>query len=288
MATTPNGTVYSGTSFTNSVGEQCIYVVSDAVKTTADVPLVIYCHGAGGAYNQFLTLGAWAGIRNWLIDNGWAWVEGAGGGAQPWGNPASIASYRAAYDHVASVMDIGDVVPFGRSMGGLPAISLYLLDPVISGKSVGLVENSGVQNLAAAYASGSWTSAMRTAYGASSDATFTANSEGSDPMTFAASLWNGKTVLQLVGDADTTVPPADHGYAMRTRYAGRPTNDLLDVRAGGDHSSTNGSYLQTNAMVEFFSLVHSTEPPPDPVSYKILEAYRVGADRKLFPMDPWA
>lgn len=117
MPNTSNGTAYTTYTATPSGAGQILWAKPNTATT--DIPIVLYLHGANGGYNQFTTLSAWSGLRDWLIDNGWGWIEGAGGGAQPWGNAASRAAYRAAFDHVDARLDIGPVVILARSMGGL-------------------------------------------------------------------------------------------------------------------------------------------------------------------------
>ncbi|MFV9429170.1 hypothetical protein ACNJ7K_11570 [Rhodococcus aetherivorans] len=223
--------------------------------------MILYLHGANGGYNQFTSLSAWIGLREWLIDNGWGWIEG--GGAQPWGNAASRTAYRAAFDHVDGILDIGPVVILTRPMGGLVGHWLFTQDPVLKDRSVGFIGNSEVANLAAAYATSRWTADMHAAYGTDA-AGFAAASVGHDPMLFSPSLWAGKKVLELVGTNDTTVRAADHGLAIRAHWEEQPAVNLLDTRESGDHPGTNGSYLQVEAMSQFLSLFHGQADDPDP------------------------
>lgn len=262
MPTTPNGTAYTTFSATVAGADTVRWAVADETAEDSNIPVVLYAHGSGGASNQFETLAAWAGLRNWLIDNGWAWIEGLGGGNKSWGNAAARTAYENSYLHVAGILDLGAVVPLGRSMGGVVASWLYTESTVIEPVSVGCIINSGVQSLAAWYEAGIDQAAVMAAFNADNESEFYSNIAGFDPLTRPASLWDGKNVIQLVGTADTTVPPGDHGYAMRAHYSGRPTIDDLDVRVGGDHSATNGSYLETDAMTTFLMEVTGTTPPP--------------------------
>lgn len=257
MPTTPNGTAYTVRRTTLPTHGAVSVGVADVVYPRQNIPTVLYTHGAGGSATQFETLEAWSGVRNWMIDNGWAWVEGAGGGLQPWGNPASEAAYIAALGYADSVLDVGPVVVLGRSMGGAVAARLFTTSSIAS-RCVGLIVNSGVQDLIWAYDSGRWTNAFHTAWGVANRAELVAAVQGYNPIDGPASNWAGTSVQQLVGTADDVVPPGPNAYAIRTMYAGQPTVDLLDVREGGDHGTTNGSYLQVGAMTSFLaSLVPS-------------------------------
>lgn len=284
MPSTSNGTAYTVTTSTTTGYGTCLVAVADAHRSDQGIPTILYAHGSGGAYNQFMTLAAWTTMREWLIDGGCAIVEGGGGltdsaGAENWGNPDSGNAYIAYLEWADTQIDIGPVVPFGRSMGGIVVPRLYL-DSSISSRCAGLLVNSGVQTLTYGTV-GSDTTIRPTwqffgtkvfdAYGATNQSTFTTLSHDCDPMNLDPALWNGSKVLQLVGDADDAVPRAIRGCdPLRAIYSGRPAADLYDVRIGGDHSATNGSYLQAEAMTSFLSgLGFGAATTPETQSYSI-------------------
>lgn len=285
MPTTASGTPY--TVYTATVGgETCYWAVADARTTAVDIPTILYAHGAGGAANQFANLGAWKGLRDWLIDNGWAWIEGLGGGAQSWGNLAARAAYPAYLAHVRTVLDIGIVVLLGRSMGGLVTSYLYAHDT--AGTYAGWINNSGVSTwfdgddtnagssvpaisrstrtyFTESVLSAAWGVANRSELSA---ALLAANAV---PERWNANVWSGKKILNCYGDADTTVPWYPRGAAtLRDIWAGKPAIDLVSVREGGDHTGGNGSYLDTVAMTSFLSELSGgpPAPPADPEFYR--------------------
>jgi pimeloyl-ACP methyl ester carboxylesterase len=286
MPTTPNGTVYTVYSATVTDAGTVKWGVADAAAGTANIPAILYCHGSGGASNQFETLSAWTGLRNWLMDNGFAWIEGTGGGTKSWGNEAARIAYDTSYAHVAGVLDLGPVIPLGRSMGGVVAQYLFTQSPVVAPACVGAIINSGVQSLAAWYEAGIDQPAVLSAYGATDSASFYAAIEGYEPLDFPATAWAGKKIIQLVGDSDTTVPAEDHGLAMRAHYAGQPSLDLLDIRAGGDHSATNGSYLEVDDMVAFISQAMGwVAPEPETLYfYRSRARYYIGDDLRRYAL----
>ncbi|AEV51868.1 alpha/beta fold hydrolase [Prescottella equi] len=287
MPATSSGTAYTVYTTTSTGYGTAAYAVADSRKNDADIPTILYSHGAGGAYNQFATLAAWAGLRDWIIDHGGAWVEGSGGltdtaGQNNWGNADARAAYVAYLEWAATKIDIGPVVPLGRSMGGVVAPWLYLRSP-IAAQCVGLIVNSGVQTLTYGTrdsVNGSlkptgqyFGQTILDAYGAANYDEFVTKAADFDPMNFMPSLWDGKKVLQLVGTADTTVPRAIRGAdPLRAIYSGLLSDDRLDVRDGGDHSQANGSYLQSAAMTAFLTDIAFTNvgPPIDAQSYQVL------------------
>lgn len=313
MPVTASGTAYTVYSNTTTGYGTAYYAVADEAKNNSNIPTILYTHGAQGAANQFAATPAWQGLRDWLIDNGCAWIEGGGGitdaeGSQGWGNKNSQLAYVADVGWVDTQIDIGPFAILGRSMGGLVAVWLYLLSS-LAPRCSGLIISSGIQTLTygelnsivlnpeypnkgpnepehvnypprlSRRPTGQYFSPrVLEAYGATDFANFSTLSHDYDPMNFAPSLWDGKKVLQLVGDKDYTATPEIRGaYPLRELYAGRPAVDLLDVRIGGDHTGTNGSYLQLAPMTEFLSDLGfgTAVEVPDPVGYSIESLWRV-------------
>ncbi|NKR75862.1 alpha/beta hydrolase [Rhodococcus hoagii] len=302
MPATSSGTSYTVYTSAGTGYGTAAYAVADAHKNDTDIPTILYTHGAGGAYNQFATLAAWSGLRDWIIDHGGAWVEGSGGlteaaGQGNWGNTGARAAYVAYLEWAATKIDIGPVIPLGRSMGGVIAPWLYLRSPIAS-QCAGMIVSSGVQTLTygtrdsvngALKPTGQYFGqAILDAYGAADYAEFVTKSADFDPMNFMPSLWDGKKVLQLVGTADATVPRAVRGAdPLRAIYSGRLSDDRFDVREGGDHSQGNGTYLQVSAMTAFLTDIAfaNVGPPKEPQSYRVLGHWLYQAGQR-FAMTP--
>lgn len=253
MSVTAAGNPYNVTTVTLPSGQ----VANIGAPVGGATRFVLYTHGANGGPDQFSSAsGPWPqALRNWLIDNRIGWIEGTGGGTQPWGNPASQTAYEELVTYADGLHAITHWVILGRSMGGVVATRLYLAKRAADARFVGLIVNSGVQDLVWAYDAGTWTTEMNAAWGVSSRAAFVAAVNGRNPITGPASSWAGARALQLWGTGDTTVPPAPNGEAMRAMYTGQPALDQVDVRPGGDHSAGNGSYLQVSAMTSFIAAV---------------------------------
>lgn len=284
MPITAGGTAYTTRASTATGYGTTAMTVADAHFGSAAIPTLMYCHGAGGPYNQFATLSAWQGLRDWLIDNGCAIVEGAGGldntaGGQNWGNDTARLAYLAYDAYWATVISVGARAVVGRSMGKLIAAWLFARS-ALAASYLGLISNSGVSTIntgGAASSANYFSLGLWPAYGASDAASAVAASLDHDPMNWSPSLWDGKKILTLWGDADTTVPVATRGAGpLRTLFAGRPALDRTDIRIGGTHLADNGSYLQVAAMTAFLAEIGFVVPPaPAAATFgRVLGRYR--------------
>ncbi|MEV7875564.1 hypothetical protein [Microbacterium sp. NPDC089188] len=234
---------------------------------------VLYTHGADGAANQFTdNAGPWPlSFREWLIDNGFGWVEGTGGGLQSWGNRASETAYNELIDYVDKRYTVDQWLVLGRSMGGVVATRIYQARRNAEARNgtpyrnpsrentrwIGLIINSGTQNLLGQYdyQNGARRPQMNAAWGVDNRDAFVAAIAGLNPIDGPPSAWQASRVLQMWGTADDVVVPATNGEAMRAMYAGVPELDLVDIRVGGDHSSANGSYARVGVMTSFIANV---------------------------------
>lgn len=286
MATTPNGTTYNPHVFSTANGGTGQWFMDDTKTDYTGIPTILYTHGSGGTFEQFYTLFAWRGIRNWLMDNGWAVIEASGGGAN-WGNQASRDGYMQAFEHADSVLDIGEVNVLGRSMGGLVAYWLAAQSP-IADRVERLIINSGTTDLAFRVTDGdpNGISTIMNAHEASTLAEFYQIAAPYDPMQFPVEDWAGRRVLQMWGTDDTSVESKHHAEPWVTKYSEQVAELRTDIRDGGDHSAGNGSYLQTSAMTSFLL----SQPPGDPSGHqessRIIRVYLAGNSGQLFTVQP--
>lgn len=290
MPATTNGTAYTTYETTLTDANQVLYGVADSHKTDTGIPVILYAHGNGGSYQQFAGSGAFKGLRDWLMDNGWAWVESTGGGGDSWGNQQARDHYEAAYTWLTTQINVGPVVVLGRSMGGIVSYWLHTRSAVVP--SAALIANSAVTDLQAWIGPSPGYPVFRTAFGIEEDGSnYEAVLNEHDPMRQPLTDWIGQKVIQLWGDADTTVPPAVHAEAWISKYGSELALMRTDIREGGDHSQTNGSYLETDAMVSFMAETTGRGPlePVGPAElYRILSMYQIGADLKLYEATPGA
>ena len=253
--TTAQGRAFQTYDFTSSYGEPALYAVADNRVGAKDIPLVIVCHGAGGDYNEFTN--SYPPLRDWIIDNGGAYVE-ARGALKNWGSKKGVDAYRAAYDRVVSSLSVGPVALVGISMGGLAAVNLYLNEPVISARASGAAILSGTADLVYRYNTGSPDdqASLRAAYNAADTAAYMAAIKAYDPMQIPISKWAGKRVQHVVADGDTAVVAKRHGIPLRRRIAtGAPAMNGMFVFPGGDHNSTQLNAAATPATTSFLAEV---------------------------------
>lgn len=309
MPVTAGGTAYTVRTAAVSGHGNVYWGVADSIAGTANIPTVLYAHGAGGGPDQFTTSAAWDGLRDWMIDHSWAYIEGGGGdtdlsGETNWGNDEARTAYPAyigAVEGTASVPSIGKLVLLGRSMGGLITLWLYAyssLKPRVSG----MMMNSGVSTLlygdqtppssstvppVSSRPTGVYFgTTLLPAHGVPDYATLYATKQAYAPETWPASVWTGAKILSLYGDADTTVPWSTRGgEPMRTLWAGEPVIDLVDLRSGGDHSAGNGSYLQVSAMTSFLTSITPPIPAPPGTVLRTIKHFLI-RDGQSYLMEP--
>jgi len=266
MPTTPGGTVYTVTSFTSSEGEVAWRAIPNALTGASDVPVVLFCHGNPGAVltdadSQF-QLSGYATVRNWLMDNGWAWIEGHGAGAN-WGNQAGRDAYEAMFTDTAAVWDLGKVVVIGRSMGALVGAWLASQSPVIAPVCAGFVSLSGTANLTDRYSTASSTDQtnMQAAYGIANDTQWRATVGPFDPLLASLDSWNGRSAIMQWDVSDTTVPYTINGQAWDTKYGPRLALRRTFTTTGGNHNTTPNDSTHQAATIAF--LADSELPQPE-------------------------
>lgn len=268
MPTTPNGTAYTVYPFTSSAGESCRRAIADASFSDANVPLVIFCHGNPGtdvtSADQQFTQG-YTTQRNWLIDNGWGYVEGHGAGAN-WGNQDARAAYRAMYDDTLAVWDVGWNVVIGRSMGGLVGAYLASRDPKISRRCRGFVHLSATADLTNRYSTASTSdkAALLAAYDAPDATSLAWAVKDHDPLLVLPAAWHGRNAIVQYDTGDVSVPATVNAIPWLERFGPELEISRTTVTTGGDHNSTPNSPVHAAATIQFLQdvLIPYVEPSP--------------------------
>lgn len=288
MAVTASGTVYTVHNITLGGDNPTYWAVADAHAADADIPTLIYTHGNSGSASQFTSFSAWSGLRDWWIDNGGAYVEGLGGGST-FGNQAARDAYEESFAYVQTQIDVGRVAVLGRSMGGIVGYWLASQSPLVAPLCDALIINSGTTDLTVRSGGYPGAAEFQNWFGINPDGSnFESVMDEFDPMRQPLSDWTGRNVMQLWGSADTTVDPDVHGKAWIAKYGGSVALLATDERAGGDHTQTNGSYLQTAPMTAFLAEAMSigdVAPPDEPSMYRIL-GHWLYQDGERYVMQP--
>lgn len=268
MPTTPAGTAYTVYPFTSSAGESCWRAIADASFSDENVPLVIFCHGNPGTVDTSADQQFGQGYttqRNWLIDNGWGYVEGHGAGAN-WGNQDARAAYRAMYVDTLAVWDVGWNVVIGRSMGGLIGAYLASRDPMISRRCRGFVSLSGTADLTNRYATASTSdrAALLAAYDAPDQSALMWAVRDYDPLLVDPAAWYGRNAIMQYDTNDASVPPTVNAIPWLDRFGPQLALSRTAVTSGGDHNSTPNNPVHAAATIQFLQdvLIPYEEPSP--------------------------
>lgn len=285
MPTTPNGTAYTVYSFTSSAGEPCRRAIADASFSDPDVPLVIFCHGNPGVDTSsadFQFSQGYTTQRNWLMDNGWGYVEGHGAGAN-WGNQDARAAYRAMYDDTLGVWDVGWNVVIGRSMGGLVGAYLASRDPKISRRCRGFVHLSATADLTNRYstASASDRAALLAAYDAPDETSLMWAVRDHDPLLVLPEAWYQRNAIVQYDTGDVSVPPAINAIPWFDRFGPQLTIGRTVSTTGGDHNSTPNNPVHAAATIAFLQDVLIPYEEPSPIVGTKVSDPRISLDGEL-------
>ncbi|MCI2959562.1 alpha/beta hydrolase-fold protein [Agromyces atrinae] len=313
MPTTPNGTVWTKRTATiDGVGETT-FSCPDAKLSDPATPAVLFFHGAGGTSDQMVALPAFNGMRDMLLDEGLAIIEGDplpipffGTGelrpGQQWCNAQSRAAYPAFHQYWAARHSAANEVRFlfGRSMGGL--LALYLAAKHPSYADAAVISNSGVSTwrvgnntppvgsvppVAERSTSRHFTKeVLFGAWGVSDFASLDAALADADvlPELWPEGVFAGREVAFQYGTADTTAPWFPRGgEAVLERWSSSlGALSRVDRLEGGMHGGSPSSYQQVPEVRAFVREVLGEAPiPPAPTVYHRVIAHATAIGGKL-------
>lgn len=269
MAVTSSGTRYTPRTWTNAVGDQCVWAVADRLRhTTWRKPVLLYCHGNGGAYNFFTNSTGYRQFRDLLIDNGWVYIETLGKSASHWGREFAMESYAAAAKEAAAKHPLGPVVLHGRSMGGTVASSLAVKPEWgIKQHVVGLLLESAVQDMYDRHVIRGYSLNGQYPEGRVSEggnpAAFAAAVAPFNPIQFDPALYANLPVQFIHGDADDNVTIGPNPQAQLARIQGVAPYANLVTRVGGTHgSSESGDLAFVTPAWDFVRRAQNLYPVP--------------------------
>lgn len=277
MPSTSGGHVYEETDITLPNGMPG-RITLPTVRAETDVPTMIYCHGNNGTYTQFNSNG-YAPFLDAVIGHGVAVLQTTAGaaaddtGGNNYANDFGIDAYRSLVDAADATYDVGSIVVFGSSAGGMIASYLAAIDEEIAPRSTGLCLHRGVVN-AHIWRIGNnlgtqtpptpydpeWQRSQLAVYleswgvtGQDTEEEYEASGVPErDPMLYPNEVWEGVgNVLNLCGSIDSTVPPYWHGQLLHdTRLDPLLGDDaVLVVTTGSDHSANPPStFAEVDAL----------------------------------------
>ena len=220
-------------------------------------PLLIYCHGQGGTQNEPWTLD-FAPLRTPSIDAGWIWAASNMAGAN-FGNAAGVTSISQLIAWVKTHYTVTDIVLYGVSMGGLPAMNYIAnggYDPLLRG----FVGGVAGQSLADLFNNvPSTKAAIKTAWGFAADGDYGTATAGGDPMLRTTSLYAGLRYCWFASFEDTLLSPTPHSVAMRDKLASVATEATLQTTTG-DHVTTPMTASGTALAPVFMSFLGRCAP----------------------------
>lgn len=311
MPLTASGTSYTVYTATIPGLGRCRWIIADNAVGRADVPALLYAHGANGGVGSFSGGSSWTLLRDWWMDIGGVVIEGEGGAPDAsgvtfnhWGNQMNRDAYMAYFGHVAAIVDIGIVVPVGSSMGGLITKWLATRSP-IAYRCPGLLSFAGVGTLfvgdydtvpgntptnitqqSARYFTS--TTGIAAAYGASSYDQLVTLAADHAPENWTPNVWAGKRILEMYADNDIAVPWWPRGSSrLREIRAGQPQADIAELHTGltVGHDLSTGVGMHFPVVQDFLTgLLPAPEPQPDPKNAFVARWGYTRRAGKLYPI----
>ncbi|HEY9563201.1 MAG TPA: hypothetical protein VIR30_05455 [Nocardioides sp.] len=221
---------------------------------------VLFFHGAGSNHLDMALSAKWRPTRDAVIDAGGILVECRGNGfsdvgdetgTRNWGREWSRDAYRAAAEIAEERFAVRSWITLSRSMGGVNGKYFATRDELVAPKLDGHIDNAAIYSLINCFDRQKFSLHSTFRSGLDRDG-FMAATRALDPARQDPALWQGRKVLVVVGDADTTVERADHGSQFWIDHQG-----VLDIAGsthyvmrGKGHGSVRGTF-ETVAMANF-------------------------------------
>lgn len=237
-----------------SIGNSAVRVALPAnYDSRKPSPVVMLFHGNGSDENHWQTNGNGKAVAEAFVAAGYIAVAAANTpNVSTWGAQAGLDAYYNAYKYVRDRYNIGPVVFYGNSMGGLESL-LTLAERRVPGV-VAWLGTVPVTNLAAnhtgALNAALFTATIRTAYGIAGDGSdYAAKTAGHDPALKAGTAFRGVPMWVLVATDDVAVIPSENFNVLEPIVSPFAT-ELVRINATGGHS-TGSIASNAAAMVTF-------------------------------------
>lgn len=216
-------------------------------------PAVLMFHGSASDETHWGDNGNGRGVANAFLDAGYV-VIGASHTTNriTFGAQMSLDAYVTAFMEAAKLYNLGSVVFYGNSMGGIESL-LSLAEGRIPGVvawigSVPTASLDAMWNLTPGYLDR--IEHIRTAYGIAADGSdYAAKTAGHDPMMLDPRLFGGVPMYAVVATDDEALDQSRHWDVFAPRVAPYAT-EMKRLNITGGHS-TNQIAANAASMVEF-------------------------------------
>jgi alpha-beta hydrolase superfamily lysophospholipase len=245
---------YTETDATSPAYSQNVMVL--VPNTNAAIPynsanpttLVIYCHGAGETERALLTDTLKASSVTAFLNAGYILAGSAAHGTGNWGNQASVDDYADLYNYCAANYNVGKVILWGQSMGGLDSLMALAENKVPN--VVGWIGTYPVCNLANLYSLGTYASQIATAYSitGTAPATYANMTYGNDPVLKWGAAFRSVPMRFYASPSDTVVPKANNTDVLAALVAGSSREHAVIV-CSGNHGDP--SHFQPSDYLSF-------------------------------------
>lgn len=225
----------------------------DAALNAASVTVVIAAHGAGGSHTfADATTGPQGLMRQNLLDAGYC-VLAPNMHGDTFGNQTAQSDVAAAWRWLTSIVgwDVANLVLWGESMGGGAITAAYALGSVPKDRVACTFLAAPLLNYTYMPASPdpALIAAMNTAYGATDDASRSANSHDFDPMRRPVADYAGLRVWISSSAADPTVIRDQNALAFLAKITGTAVSGTDYPTTGGHVSAQHYAYTDITTFV---------------------------------------
>lgn len=221
--------------------EPASWVPNDPIR------FVFYNHGAGEDRNALLTDSLKSSLVSAILSNGYL-LAGISAG-ENWGNQAALDKYITAFNYINSQYTLKGTVVFSQSMGGLSGLLTIKNKSFINVRGwIGIYPVCNLRNM---YDAGSYTSAIKTAYGIASDGSdYNSKTSGHDPVLESGSLYQAYATRFYASSGDTVVSKSSNSDIMQADMALYARDNSIVV-CSGNHGDP--SHFQPSDFISFLT-----------------------------------
>jgi hypothetical protein len=220
---------------TSPSGQAIRVLVPDCYNASVPMPLVIYFHGSSEDQTSVNTDAQKLPEVYDLISQGFL-IATSNAHGNNWGSATGVADHQELYDYMASHYNLAGVSLWGQSMGGIAALNAKVHSTIPAKCFLGTYP---VCNLRDLYDIGTYTGAIKTAYGIASDGSdYATKTAGYDPVLAGDGNFTNFRMRFYASPSDVTVPKATNSDQMKTHVDGYATEDTVVAATGvhGDQS----------------------------------------------------